>query len=301
MLPTLQTPLATFFPLFKKVPSGKSLGFAQTLFSFWDSLVMPREHFRYGYLALSVKHRYYVASSRPRIIWVSSGPQSANHLSQIGTAERESRIIESVRDSGARSFESVRDRGARIANHLSQIGSAERDHWVSSGTAERESFESDRDGGARIIWVSSGRRSANHLSQFGTSGARIIWVRSGPRSANHLSQFGTAERESFESVRDHESFLSVRDRRSLWYGLIWLIFAVWRQSERSWMQHWAARDQITHRVVKGSLGACCWSSLSVLYLLFLQSVLYSSTNEACVCRVLIFMLILNGISGAQLL
>ncbi len=61
----------------------------------------------------------------------------------------------------------------------------------------------------------------------------------------------------------------------------------------------AARDQITHRVVKGSLGACCWSSLSVLYLLFLQSVLYSSTNEACVCRVLIF--ILNGISGAQLL
>ncbi len=61
----------------------------------------------------------------------------------------------------------------------------------------------------------------------------------------------------------------------------------------------AARDQITHRVVKGSFGACCWSSLSVLYLLFLQSVLYSSTNEACVCRVLIF--ILNGISGAQLL
>ncbi len=61
----------------------------------------------------------------------------------------------------------------------------------------------------------------------------------------------------------------------------------------------AARDQITHRVVKGSLGACCLSSLSVLYLLFLQSVLYSSTNEACVCRVLIF--ILNGISGAQLL
>ncbi len=63
----------------------------------------------------------------------------------------------------------------------------------------------------------------------------------------------------------------------------------------------AARDQITHRVVKGSLGACCWSSLSVLYLLFLQSVLYSSTNEACVCRVLIFVLILHGISGAQLL
>ncbi len=61
----------------------------------------------------------------------------------------------------------------------------------------------------------------------------------------------------------------------------------------------AARDQITHRDVKGSLGACCWSSLSVLYLLFLQSVLYSSTNEACVCRVMIF--ILNGISGAQLL
>ncbi len=63
----------------------------------------------------------------------------------------------------------------------------------------------------------------------------------------------------------------------------------------------AARDQITHRDVKGSLGACCLSSLSVLYLLFLQSVLYSSTNEARVCRVLIFMLILNGISGAQLL
>ncbi len=61
----------------------------------------------------------------------------------------------------------------------------------------------------------------------------------------------------------------------------------------------AARDQITHRDVKGSLGACCWSSLSVLYLLFLQSVLYSSTNEACVCRVLIF--ILNCISGAQLI
>ncbi len=60
----------------------------------------------------------------------------------------------------------------------------------------------------------------------------------------------------------------------------------------------AARDQITHRVVKGSLGACCWSSLSVLYLLFLQSVLYSALMKR-VCRVLIF--ILNGISGAQLL
>ncbi len=39
-----------------------------------------------------------------------------NHLSQFGTAERES--FESVRDRGARiiceSFESVRDRGARI-------------------------------------------------------------------------------------------------------------------------------------------------------------------------------------------
>ncbi len=50
-----------------------------------------------------------------------------NHLSQFGTAERES-------------FESVRDCGARIANHLSQFG-----------TAERESFESDRDRGAQII------------------------------------------------------------------------------------------------------------------------------------------------------
>ncbi len=75
------------------------------------------------------------------------------------------------------------------------------------GTAERESFESVRDRGARIIWVRSGPRSANHLSQIGTAeresfesvrdrGARIIWVSSGPRSANHLSQIGTAERES---------------------------------------------------------------------------------------------------------
>ncbi len=93
-----------------------------------------------------------------------------------------------------------------------------------------------------------------------------------------MSQIGTAERESFDlidvllyDVRVNARECSIR----------------------------AARDQITHRVVKGSLGACCWSSLSVLYLLFLQSVLYSSTNEACVCRVLIF--ILNGISGAQLL
>ncbi len=45
--------------------------------------------------------------------------------------------------------------------------------------ANRESFESVRDHGARIIRVSSG-----------------------PRSGNHLSQFGTAERESLESVRD---------------------------------------------------------------------------------------------------
>ncbi len=79
----------------------------------------------------------------------------------------------------------------------------------------------------RIIWVRSGPQSANHLSQFGIAdresfesvrdrGARIIWVSSGPRSANHLSQFGTAERESFE--------------------FDWC-FALWRQSERSWMQH----------------------------------------------------------------
>ncbi len=34
----------TFHPPFsKKAPSNKSLGFAQTLFSFWDSLVLPRE------------------------------------------------------------------------------------------------------------------------------------------------------------------------------------------------------------------------------------------------------------------
>ncbi len=86
----------------------------------------------------------------------------------------------------------------------------------------------------------------------------------------------------------------------LWFDLIDVVLYDVRVNARECSIR-AARDQITHRVVKGSLGACCWSSLSVLYLLFLQSVLYSSTNEACVCRVMIFMLILNGISGAQLL
>ncbi len=84
----------------------------------------------------------------------------------------------------------------------------------------------------------------------------------------------------------------------LWFDLIDVLLYDVRVNARERSIR-AARDQITHRDVKGSLGACCWSSLSVLYLLFLQSVLYSSTNEACVCRVLIF--ILNGISGAQLL
>ncbi len=49
----------------------------------------------------------------------------------------------------------------------------------------------------------------------------------------------------------------------------------------------AARDQITHRVVKGSLGACCLSSLSVLYLLFLQCYI-PSTNEACLSAQLLW-------------
>ncbi len=78
-LATLQTPIVTFFPLFKKAPSDKSLGFAQTLFSFWDSLVLlhkrkvllsqrARTPFslcasalfskRRRGAALSVKHRY---------------------------------------------------------------------------------------------------------------------------------------------------------------------------------------------------------------------------------------------------
>ncbi len=35
--------LSDFFPPLQKVPSDKSLGFAQPLFSFWDSLVLPRE------------------------------------------------------------------------------------------------------------------------------------------------------------------------------------------------------------------------------------------------------------------
>ncbi len=82
--------------------------------------------------------------------------------------------------------------------------------------------------------------------------ASVCVCQFGPRSANHLSQFGTAERESLYvllyDVRVNARECSIR----------------------------AARDQITHRVVKGSLGACCWSSLSVLYLLFLQSVLYSA-------------------------
>ncbi len=34
-LATLQTPLTTFPPLFKKAPSDKSLAFAQILYSFW--------------------------------------------------------------------------------------------------------------------------------------------------------------------------------------------------------------------------------------------------------------------------
>ncbi len=90
-LATLQTPLATFIPLVKKVPSDKSLGFAQALFSFWDSLVLPHEREvllsqhartplslslslslslcasalfseRQRGAVLSVKHKYYVAS-----------------------------------------------------------------------------------------------------------------------------------------------------------------------------------------------------------------------------------------------
>ncbi len=114
--------------------------------------------------------KFGTAEPESRIIWVSSGPRSAN------------------RDS----FESVRDRGARIAIHLSQFGTrAARiaNHLSQFGTAEPES---------RIIWVSSGPRSANHLSQFGTAEreSRFIWVSSGPRIANHLSQFGTAKRES---------------------------------------------------------------------------------------------------------
>ncbi len=137
------------------------------------------------------------AERESRIIWVSSGPRITNHLSQIGTTERESRII--WVSSGPRitnhlsqfgtanheSFESVRDHGARITNHLSQFG-----------TANHESFESDRDRESRIIWVSSGPRSANHESfeSVRDHGARIT---------NHLSQFGTANRESFESDRDH--------------------------------------------------------------------------------------------------
>ncbi len=69
----------------------------------------------------------------------------------------------------------------------------------------------------------------------------------------------------------------------LWFDLIDVLLYDVRVNARECSIR-AARDQITHRVVKGSLGACCWSSLSVLYLLFLQSVLYSSTNEACLSR-----------------
>ncbi len=36
-------PFSNFFFPFKKAPSDKSLGFAQTLFSLWDSPVLPRE------------------------------------------------------------------------------------------------------------------------------------------------------------------------------------------------------------------------------------------------------------------
>ncbi len=42
-LATFQTPLAIFIYFFQKAPSDKSLGFSQTLFSFWDSAVLPRE------------------------------------------------------------------------------------------------------------------------------------------------------------------------------------------------------------------------------------------------------------------
>ncbi len=61
----------------------------------------------------------------------------------------------------------------------------------------------------------------------------------------------------------------------LWFGLIDVVLYDVRVNARECSIR-AARDQITHRVVKGSLGACCWSFLSVLYLLFLQSVLYSA-------------------------
>ncbi len=173
-----------------------------------------------------------------RIIWVSSGPRSANHLSQFGTAERKSLIIwvssgprsakhlsqietaeriiwvssrprsancesfELLGTAERESFESVRDRGARIANHLSQFGTAERELRIIWAT---------RDRGARIIWVSSGPWSANResIESVRDRGAWIIWVSSGPRSANHLSQFGTAECESFESVQD-------RGARNIW-------------------------------------------------------------------------------------
>ncbi len=51
----------------------------------------------------------------------------------------------------------------------------------------------------------------------------------------------------------------------LWFDLIDVVLCDVRVNARECSIR-AARDQITHRDEKGSLGACCWSSLSVLYL-----------------------------------
>ncbi len=54
-LATLQTSLPLFSPLFKNVARDKSLGFAQTVFSFWDSLVLAFPARAHLSLSLSVR------------------------------------------------------------------------------------------------------------------------------------------------------------------------------------------------------------------------------------------------------
>ncbi len=113
----------------------------------------------------------------------SSGLQSANHLIKFGTSERRARIIwlsSGLQSAERKSFASFRDFRAQSANHLIQFG-----------TSERKSFGSVRDFRAQsanhlLHFATSERR------------AQIIWFSSGLQSANHLVQFGTSERESFD-------------------------------------------------------------------------------------------------------
>ncbi len=59
----------------------------------------------------------------------------------------------------------------------------------------------------------------------------------------------------------------------LWFDLIDVLLYDVRVNARECSSR-AARDQITHRVVKGSSGACCWSFIILKIFIIIASVYY---------------------------